>query len=64
MKTNYPVAHPLFTIDFGENANRQQQWKVFLQKSKLSEIDFREVHRQIWEIMEPISRALSMGNEV
>lgn len=63
-QTKYPVAHPLFTIDFGENAKRQQQWKVFLQKSKLSEIDFREVHRQIWEIMEPISRALSMGNEV
>ncbi len=57
-KTKYPVAHPLFTADFGENANRHIQWKVFLQKSKLGEIDFRDAHRQIWEVMEPISRAL------
>ena len=31
---------------------------------KLGEIDFREVHQQIWETMEPISRALLLENHV
>lgn len=57
-QTKFPAVHPLFTPDFGEHAPRQQQWNVFLRKSKLNEIDFREVHRQIREVMEPLCRAL------
>ncbi len=53
--------HPLFTPAFGENHIRHNQWRAFQRKSHLEPLDFLEVHRHIWQVMEPYFRFLISG---
>ncbi|MEM9888378.1 MAG: nucleotidyl transferase AbiEii/AbiGii toxin family protein [Bacteroidota bacterium] len=57
-KTPIVKNHPVFEEVFYEDTKRNNQWKIFLERNELKEIDFKEVHEKLISFLKPIYEKL------
>jgi predicted nucleotidyltransferase component of viral defense system len=53
-KTTLVFEHPVFTEEFYKEEKRNKQWRIFLTKNELNNIDFDKVFEKINSLLKPI----------